>query len=144
MKAATLSEVTWKKQVDYLPKGCSGEERDGAFRVSDEKNVLLDNELRGELRASVAVKNTSDKEEYVEFPLYYYKGFRLDESGEGLQIVKGENGLIRVALPSGFSGNLSISYKEPWYWKMAYTISALTLIGLIVNFLLKRGKTTKQ
>ncbi|WP_251208746.1 hypothetical protein [Acetatifactor aquisgranensis] len=70
---------------------------------------------------------------YVDFPLLYYKYYRCTDAdtSQALPVCAGTNNMVRVQFPKGYSGSISIRFVEPWFWRLAEIISALTLIGII-------------
>ena len=83
---------------------------------------------------------------YAEFPLMLYKGYVAEhmETGEMFDITAGYNNAVRVEIPSGFTGTLQVSFKEPVYWRIAEIVSTLSIIGLlifgIINYKCNRPK----
>ena len=77
------------------------------------------------------ITNTGE-DGFAEFPLMLYKGYVAKplDSNERLPISAGYNNSLRVEIPSGFSGSLQISFREPIYWRIAEIVSALTLLTL--------------
>lgn len=70
----------------------------------------------------------------VEVPLLNYKGYHaVDEYGNEYEIVDGANNMIRFSLPAGFSGNVTIDFIEPWYWRIAEIISLISVICLCMK-----------
>ena len=72
---------------------------------------------------------------YVDFPLLYYKYYRCTDvdTSQALPVCAGTNNMVRVQFPEGYSGSISIRFVEPWFWRLAEIISALTLIGIILG-----------
>ncbi len=69
---------------------------------------------------------------YMDFPLYYYPGYEArTEDGSLLEIQRGDNNRIRIAPKSGFTGNISIRYREPLLWRIMEIISLLGLLFII-------------
>ncbi|RKJ44914.1 hypothetical protein D7X98_09600 [bacterium 1XD8-76] len=72
--------------------------------------------------------------QYIELPLLYYKGYRAVESGGGkLQVVCGENNVVRVMIPSGFQGIIEVDFAGFWYWRAAELVSLLTACMLLLQ-----------
>jgi len=71
-------------------------------------------------------------EGYIELPLLYYKGYQAVETGgKTLDVVCGDNNVVRVIVPSGFQGIIEVDFESPWYWRLAEVISAGMLAVLI-------------
>ncbi len=76
--------------------------------------------------------------QYIELPLLYYKGYRAKESGgETLQVVCGENNVVRVLVPSGFQGIIEVDFVGFWYWRAAELISFVTLCLIVLQAIRK-------
>ena len=74
---------------------------------------------------------TGDEEGTVEVPLFHYKGYRVtDESGNTYKITDGKYNFIKFSVPAGFSGQISVDFVEPWYWRMGEAVSLLVFLGL--------------
>jgi len=67
----------------------------------------------------------------VDIPMFHYKGYQaLDEQGNRLQITDGNNQVMRLSIPAGYEGNVTVDFVQPWYWRAAQIISLLSWIGL--------------
>lgn len=64
----------------------------------------------------VNCKNTS-KDAYIDFPALNYPGYvARDENGQKLEIMNGENYAVRVLLPRGYQGQISVKYQGLLLW----------------------------
>ena len=64
---------------------------------------------------------------WVEVPLLWYPGYKAkDDAGNRLEIVDGDNHVLRVLLENG-STQVHISYTGLWYFRIAELISLLTI-----------------
>ena len=63
----------------------------------------------------------------------YYPGYRAvnGETGEELEIVPGENNVLRVEIPSGFQGDVIIDFVGKSYWRIGNAISAALWLGVV-------------
>ena len=69
----------------------------------------------------------------VTAPLYNYKGYHvLDDAGNEYEIQNGEQNFIRFDLPDGFSGTITVIFKDPFYWTAALIISCATALFLLL------------
>lgn len=116
--------------AEYLPVGTD------ASRLVYRAPVVGDGvELYGYEKKYLAVTmdcvNHSQQESYMDMPLLYYKGYRA-KSGDGkeLEVCAGENNVVRVMIPGGYEGAVSVGFVSPWHWRVAEGISAATLAGL--------------
>lgn len=78
------------------------------------------------------LKNTSDSS-YVELPLLYYEGYTAVSDGTELTLGKGTNNVIRLQVPAGFQGNVTLYFHEPDTWRIAELISAVTITGILIG-----------
>lgn len=78
----------------------------------------------------IVCSNQTEKEGYIDLPLFYYKGYHVKTAErEELTVERNENGGLRVILPEGFEGEIRVNYTGEWYWRAAEIIS---LIGIII------------
>jgi len=55
-----------------------------------------------------------------------------NDSGQKIDIENGDNNRIKLEIPAGFTGHITVTYHIPWYWRMSEIISLLTIVGLIL------------
>ena len=55
-----------------------------------------------------------------------------------LELEDGTHFDIRVLIPAGFEGELTVRFQPPWYWRMGELISLLSLSGITVLSLLRK------
>lgn len=80
----------------------------------------------------------------VQVPKLNYKGYvARDSEGKRLAVSNGYLNLINVEVPAGYSGNITVAFKQPALWRIAEIISLLGVIGLIVIYR-KSGRVQKQ
>ncbi len=102
-------------------------------RTDSSDNVLISEYLEGSLKGVMHVTNNSDDEGWAEYPLLNYRGYRAyDESGNKFSIVKGFNNVIRVIVPSGYEGNITVKFISPFYWRISEIISVIGVIAIIL------------
>lgn len=116
--------------AEYLPVGTDPQNL--TYRApSAGQDVEMDGYDKRYLTVDFRCVNGSAKEGYVDVPMLYYKGYRARaEDGKELDVCPGENNVVRVLLPGGFEGKVSVRFVSPWYWRLAEGISAFTLAGL--------------
>lgn len=95
---------------------------------------------------TVTCRNMGEDASTIDLPLLPYRGYvcRDQETGEEftLQPVPGR---LRVTVPGRYNGVLRVRYEEPWYWRAAEIISAMTLLGWAAGAVLeKRGYKRKR
>jgi len=77
---------------------------------------------------------------FIDFPLFQYDYYHCidEDTKQEFSITRGENNKIRVVLPEDYQGTLKVYFKEPWYWRLAETISVVALIAYICYILYLR------
>lgn len=116
----------------------------GEVVVSSSDSVLVQASERINGKLNVNYKNSSNEEQYIEVPLAYYPFYkaRLDNKEE-LKISKGENNVVRIAIPANSGGKVKIYYQKEMLWLVADIISAIAIILLLMNFsAIKQNKKT--
>ena len=123
---------------EYLPEGTDItalmpgkiETGDGIFLSSYDKKAIT---------VRMHVMNSSDIDSFVELPLLYYSWYHAeDEVGTVLELVPGENNVVRVIVPSGYEGAVTVAFREPILWRIAEILSVCVLIVMIGDAIRKR------
>ena len=94
------------------------------------EGVEITEKIQNSGTITLGCSNDGIKASYVDVPLLYYKGYNAIVSGsnEELQITSGNDMRIRIVIPSGFSGVISIRIHESLTWYICDIVSALGLI----------------
>ena len=96
-------------------------------------DVSVTDYVKKSISVSMHAENTGAEESWVEVPLLHYKGYSAkDFEGTKLETVKGNNNVVRVILPANYSGDISIKFVSPIYWRLGEVASLLTLIVIFV------------
>lgn len=117
---------------EYLPEGTDESLlKEGRYIVSEQMDIAL-MQKRG-TNIQLEYCNNSNTQGYVEVPLLYYKGYEAHdiETGQSLEITDGDNHVVRVNIPKGYEGGMSIDFNSPWYWRLAEIVSIIFLIGFL-------------
>lgn len=115
--------------AEYLRYGIDQSDLSFHGPVAGEGIEMLKYE-KTDLEVHLDIKN-SGNDSYVEIPLQHYKGYTaVSASGEKLELEDGTHFDIRVRVPAGFKGELTVSFSPPWYWRMGELISLLSLLGV--------------
>ena len=90
-------------------------------------------------------ENRGDKTETVELPLLYYYGYRAYDktTGQELTITTSDNYAVCVEVPAGYDGTVQVTFRSPWYWRVAEAVSWLSLLGLIAGVTLEKRRERK-
>lgn len=86
------------------------------------------------LHVKMDCKNSSGEERYIELPILYFRGYQafVDGSKEKLPVVDGDNHVVRVLLPPGFSGRVTVKFVSPLHWRFSEAVTYLFLTGLLI------------
>lgn len=78
--------------------------------------------------------NTSETEIAVEIPLMNYDNYhaRDIESGNAFRIMNGTDNRVCIMVPPDFEGSIRVTYEFPILWKIAYSISAISVFLIVV------------
>ena len=114
---------------EYVPEGTDLSALDKALKY-DESAIQIEQVENQYLTYIMNVNNLKDTEQTISFPVLYYDGYRCRDlaSKEELETYAGVNNRVTVIIPAGYSGALQVRFEENGYWKIAETISALSLI----------------
>lgn len=126
--------------IDFDPFEQSGR-RDTAVYAD---GVSYDNLTRDYTRWTMTVSNAEDTEGYLEFPVFHYHGYYAEGNGVRFPVTDGINHRIRVGLPPGYEGDLTIDFSEPWYWRLSELASVLGGCLAIIMFYRNKGKDNIQ
>ncbi len=83
---------------------------------------------------------------YIDLPLLNYKGYAAadTENGRIFEITAGPSACVRILIPENFSGEISVDFREPWYWRAGELLSLITLLGFIALSSIKRIMPVSQ
>lgn len=113
--------------------------------VTSSENVAFQNYKKEGTATYLHCDNLSGMEGYVELPLLFYEQYAaIADSEEYLQTRFGNNHRLQVVIPAGFSGEITVDYKHPVWWKMCDVISALAWIGVLIIVLKDNKKSLKS
>lgn len=120
---------------EYTLVGASWDRMTEIFESQVFNGELADYEKQG-TNISFTVKK-AEESCYVLLPLLNYKGYRVT-SEDGLvtneQLSTGDDMVMRIDIPEGSSGLVSVRYAGFWYWRLAEIISAASIVLLNVLF----------
>ena len=77
------------------------------------------------------VDNPTDKTVITEAPLWGFRHYAAKGSGKKLNVFRAENYKVAVEIPAGYSGDIKIWFREPWYWRLSEIISLITVIWVV-------------
>ena len=105
---------------------------DNSTTTSDDNTVKVTLDNRNGLTFFSTVSNSSETEQYIDYPIQNYKGYYAIGNGGKMNTVMGDNNKIRVLIPAGYRGSVVVDFAEPWYWRMAECVSFIFCIAFCV------------
>ncbi len=110
------------------------------------KDIVLFEYEKEYLHVDMSCSNDGPKEGYIELPMLCYTGYHAftDTEHEELEVVKGDNNVIRVLIPEGFRGNIDVKFVSPWYWRLSEVVTYAWWLGLITICIAKKIKNRKK
>lgn len=116
---------------EYLLKGMDVLQMQYHAPIADEGLLWGDYDKKG-LTINLYVENQTSQELYMELPLTGYRGYGIDTDGEmAVPYISeeiGEQGDLRIAVPSGYKGNIRVAYKGFLLFRVAEGISGATIL----------------
>lgn len=97
----------------------------------------ISNFSREKNTTSFSIKLNS-KEDIVELPLIYYKGYAAYQDNNKLQVTESKNGLVEVNLHS--SGHIKVFYEGTVIQTIGFYLSILSIIGLLIFIVYSRRR----
>lgn len=123
-----ISNMAWYYDSLYLPDGAV-ETRDGFTCETAVTTVEIASVERRGNTTVLSCSEVNGELGYAELPLLYYPGYTILD-GEG-EVFRTANGMVGVTVPAGFSGEISVAFREPKRWLAANLVSLVTLLGLL-------------
>lgn len=125
---------------EYLPRGTDTTQLEERLVLTGE-GVTSGEMTREGTRSQLWCENTSGGESYLDLPLLAYDNYQArGEDGAALPLTTGENNRIRVILPAGYEGTVTVEYRVPLLWRVCEGISLLTLMVLIAVTVCERKR----
>lgn len=125
---------------EYLPLGTDTlllEEK----QVLTGEGVTVGELIREGTRSQIWCENTSKAESYLDLPILAYDNYHASlEDGSPATLSTGENNRIRVTLPAGYEGVITVEYRPPVYWRVSEAVSLVTLAGFTTALILVKKK----
>ena len=150
MTHSSLKMYDMSMQIGYLSGGeyvINGMEYENirpwlTAKTSD--NIELTEYEKKDLAADVVVINNSSEEGYVDVPLLHYKDYRAYAAdGTNLECVRSDEYCVRTIIPAGYSGQISVKFVSPWYWRVSEVIGYISWILLVIYIIRKRREAKK-
>lgn len=114
--------------IDYLPPDTDINNLRGEIV---EESVIVSDLVRNRNNFSFHAVATDDG--FVELPLFNYKDYKaISADGTEMNIINGENNVVRIIIPALFDGDIEVHFVEPFLWRISGILSLVT--SLIVLF----------
>ena len=125
---------------EYLPVDTILDKLKTQELYKDDSVEISDVVYRG-TSITMNVKNTSAQQAGLELPRLYYAGYQaLEVTDEGqhfsIEVTDGTNHVIKLMIPEETEGNITLSFREPWYWRLAEIITLLSA-GIVILYTYK-------
>lgn len=101
--------------------------------------VTVSGITRNAMNFRLHAENAADEEGFLVFPVWNYYGYVAESDGTRLELSEGDGHLIRVSIPPHFNGELTMGFREPWYWRAA-EIASLAGVILFLGLYHRRRK----
>ena len=125
---------------EYKPEG-TDENLCFYNRTDHSDNVTISDFQAGSLKGEMYVTNDSGSDGWAEYPLLNYRGYKAyDKNGNKFEIVSGYNNVIRVIVPEGYDGNITVRFISPFYWRISEIISLFGILSVILYVRQNRKK----
>ena len=104
---------------------------------------------RSGIRLNIDCVNQSAQDQAMEVPLLYYKGYRASgrtSDGEEikLDVDCGNNQVVRIYVPAEFDGQITVDFKDPFYWRIAEEVSLFAAAGTLFLLYVKIWNCNKM
>ena len=125
---------------EYLPVDTVLDKLKTQELYKDDSVEISDVVYRG-TSITMHVKNTSTQQAGLELPRLYYAGYQalvVTDKGQHfpIEVTDGTNHVIKLMIPEQTEGNITLSFREPWYWRLAEIITLLSA-GIVILYTYK-------
>ena len=79
------------------------------------------------------VENPGAEAGEVLFPLWAYRGYRAKGTSGALDEYMAPDHRVAVRIPAGYSGEVKVFFREPWYWRLCEVTSLCTLLYIVLR-----------
>jgi len=119
--------------MEYLPQGTNLEElNEKVPKLGD--GIEIESYSKKGTTINLYITN-QNSDSYIELPLLYYDGYTAKTADTTLSLTNGNNNVILLEVPAQFSGNVTVSFQEPWFWRIAEILSIATIMCIIIGYL---------
>lgn len=100
-------------------------------KIAASDGIIYSDYSSGALSAEVYVENSIDAEGYLELPLLNYRHYKAYVHSQQLRVVNGDNNVVRIVVPGGMNGMISVKYTPPVYWRLCEIVSLISIMWLV-------------
>lgn len=139
----SMTDTFWNV-CEYLPRNTDIEELYDTDLLTSDARVEAKILERKDINSIVEVNNMTEKTGYVQLPQLCYPHYRsVDKDGNDLEVIVGDYYKMCFGVPAGYKGTVRTFFQEPLSWRIAETISLLTLGILLysVLYIIKKAKS---
>ena len=91
------------------------------------------------------VENTTEETGAIQFPVWNYYGYTAKGDHVRFDLSDSGSGKIVALIPASYTGSLTLSFREPWYWRLAEAVSVVTLfVCLMMAFVPEKHLRTRR
>ena len=133
-----MAEYLYNKDVEYTSEDFMANKIDPEYAYVPETvktgdGVTWSDLSQEKLSMTLTCANNSEEKSWVELPLLYYEQYRAEDAeGNALTAEAGDLNVVRVILPAGYQGEITVTYIYPTGWILSEVLSLAALAGLIV------------
>ena len=135
-----FEESFYYPDIFYFPTGIDTDAFRGIIQkyVRDsgipEDSIYMDFLNRTGMRFSATIVNSNESDYDLFVPYVWCRDFvAYDGDGNALETYKGEGAKLMVRIPAGYSGKISVCFREKWYWRLSEVISLFGMIFIVVS-----------
>jgi hypothetical protein len=129
------SLMDFRNTAEYLPEGSTLDPFHKLDIITSDAGLTAGEPSRVGKNYIIPVSNTTAANQTASVTLLMYKGYHAwDDSGNELKLQAdtANNNRIMVTIPAGYSGNVTIRFVEPWYWRAGEIASVIIFMLLAV------------
>jgi len=128
---------------EYLPYGVSSED------IKKRSNIITSNndisvEFKRDNTFIINITNNNYDNTFLELPLLYYDGYVALSNNKNLNVLKSDNGYLKVLINDLNNETINVYYKGTTIRNISRYISLITVIIIMSYFVIKRIKFLKN
>lgn len=122
--------------AEYIPAGVD-EMALLSLRDATVSNAALVESSTTKNGYKISIANAQDNAK-VSVPRIYYKGYaaKFQNDNHYHECYADELGRVCFNIPEGYTGDILVTFCEPWYWRIAELISLIASLTIIIIFLI--------